>query len=780
MSRRSKETLAVQLFPFLAVLVCTMGSLIFLLLVITREIRQRAVAFAAYQQAQSDDANKAIPVLPVMSIPNPEPPPIEIFQTPDPEPVSSHDDAYAAALAERERELSNLKANWRVKANLLGTERDQQRNLLSDHKSLVEASAEKIAALQAEVKRLELELSRLAGETAASEETTDSTDRIILEQQIALMKKRLRAAQVADATTSNDQFQVVPFDPQTGTNRRPILIECTAAGIRFMPEDILITADDMQGFNFKVNPLAVGTGALINYWTAWNRKQRQPQIEPEPYVLLLVRPDGVYSYYVAMKMLEPIRTAQGYELIEESTALNLPEVDPGAKLACQTAVNRLLQERENIYRAAVRGGSTGSVFGGSPGRKGAGTGQSFGTERGLASAGNGGSERSGGNTFTMDDITGGENAVGNRSWERVENFQGRPRGPRSSGIAGQQAYGMANGNGNSGEPQSGSDEEWDAESSDDSPSSDPKNPQNRGSTKKRSMAQRGAANSKGSQRGGSSNGGKSDPSQSGSPQSGMSQSGSSQYGGDEPDSGMPIGERPGRKQKRSNPDGEPADAEDLADVEPDSETGSGDAGGGEPGGTSRTRSGNSAGSSKLSGNGSGSRFSHKQGSSTRPARRGEKPSKSTDDPDKPLEPEMLVGRRWGYCEMGASIGFEREVRVDVSEGKLVIAEKHVIPVGEGETRTETLERFATALDGCTREWGRPPQGFFWAPKLKFVVKPEAYGKYEQINGMMTRAGLATSHEFAKDSKSTEFGRATPSTTKPTPKTTVAPRTGGFQ
>ena len=139
---------------------------------------------------------------------------------------------------------------------------------------------------------------------------------------------------------------------------------------------------------------------------------------------------------------------------------------------------------------------------------------------------------------------------------------------------------------------------------------------------------------------------------------------------------------------------------------------------------------------------------------------------------------MLAGRRWGYCEPGASIGFEREVRVDVSEDKLVIAEKHVIPVGQGETKQETFERFATALDTYSREWGRPPQGFYWTPRLKFVVKPEGNAPYEQVNAMMTRAGLATSHDFAKSSETLKFGRESPAATKPALKTATNPNVGG--
>jgi hypothetical protein len=51
MSGRTKETHSFKVFPFLAVLICTMGSLIFLLLVTTLKIRQREAEFAASKRA---------------------------------------------------------------------------------------------------------------------------------------------------------------------------------------------------------------------------------------------------------------------------------------------------------------------------------------------------------------------------------------------------------------------------------------------------------------------------------------------------------------------------------------------------------------------------------------------------------------------------------------------------------------------------------------------------------------------------------------------------------
>ena len=195
MSRRSKETLAVQLFPFLAVLVCTMGSLIFVLLVTTREIRQRAIAFAEFQQSQQlEQPVVEAQSLPVLSIPapepKPEPVPVESLPKRVSQPITPPDDGYDAELAQRELELNNLKSSWRTRANLLAVERDHQRKLLARRRSLVVSAQNKVVTLESEVKNLELELGRLAGETAAATEKIDENERILLEQQIALMKKK--------------------------------------------------------------------------------------------------------------------------------------------------------------------------------------------------------------------------------------------------------------------------------------------------------------------------------------------------------------------------------------------------------------------------------------------------------------------------------------------------------------------------------------------------------------------------------------------------------------
>ena len=941
MSSRSKVTHAIQVFPFLAVLVCTMGALIFLLLLMTRQVRQRELAFAEEEQAQRDLANAAAALLPPTPTPEAEPAEQPVSQIvvlpPQPprkqKPVKLPDECYALTLAERERELDELTTKWKVKTQKLQTERERKKKTLRHRKKLIDSAVAQTTAIKTDVEKLEGELEGIEGDATESANEKEEAERRQIQQQIVEMKRKLRAAQAADANPENDKFQVVPFDAQTGTTRRPILIECTGHGIRFLPENITITPADLEGFTPRVNPLAAGTGALINYWNEWNAKQRNPKKEPEPYPLLLVRPDGVVAYYIAMKYLEPIRTTHGYELIDESTTLQLPDVDPVAKAVCQSAIERLVAERENVSRVAVNSGAGASVFGGAPrrggGKGGAGRGRGSGGATGdngtNGSSGNGGrvgavgvgggkggnsasgesaggdgaggavlaggtspnrssdGRSSGRSVFTMSDLDGGDENVGDRSWERIENFEGRSRprkvgelaggiddGPggypqgslsgrgkgnaangssiRPSGMAGpegsQGSLGSdgtlamtgggnpsARATGGSGKGVAGDSESIEsdlpspisptvessgassggtnvfgmtpfgsnstggnlsganASGTNTSGGNPPGGNSVGGSTSgANSAGQNGsgtgmsggmaggdgaAIGPQGSANGSANSGRRRSNVQSGTsgrmaPNNGPSNNNFGDYG--EPEPGMPIGKRPGSKASSGN------------GTSDDSWSGSDEDGGTaeRSGSRSGSRSGGSSGRAGISDNDSSpprnSRGSRLSSDTSRPSSKRNK----SNEPEKQLEPEMLSGRHWGVSDSGASIGLEREVRVDVMSDKLVIAEKYEIPVGLGETRQETFELFVTSLDRCSREWGRPPQGFFWTPRVNFVVKPEGSSQYEQVNTMMRRAGLSTSHEFAKSSDTVEFGRDLETGKKPVAKSGRKTSAGGVQ
>ncbi len=684
MSRRSQTSQPINLFAFLDILICTMGALILMLMVVTtRQLRKESLA-----QVLAEFKNPPPPLMSVESPLSSTPSPSEqivILAQPEVEPEPSEPEPSepavdpretarverAALLAQRERELNELLEEWRQKTNELSDERDQHAKTLAQRRLLKEAASRQVTALQNEVQDLETKLGGLTSElTATSPGDATQKERRLIEQQIAALQKRLKTAQAA-AAGGESKFMVVPFDPQSGTSRRPILIECTAEGLRFIPENVVIRPDDLEGFTPRINPLLAGSNALVSYWTAWNLKQPQPAREPEPYVLMLVRPSGTVAYYVAMKMLTTLKQPHGYELIEEDTQLQQPELDPGAKAACEAAVKRLLAERDQIQKFARSGSGGGFARGG--GAKG----DAF-----RAGSGSGTGKGSSSNRFDVTDVTGSEDEVGSRSWERIENFAGRT--PRRD-VAGNEpsVSGGSSGSPSSNRKQKGEDDEHDAD----------------GSSAGRSGRQSDQA-------------------------------------------GQLVGRRNAIVGR--GPEGSPTQAgREEAGSAPTAASGIERLEGADDSGSAPGPAGGQAGREPQLDIGLGS-------TGPTPIAVEDRRTKNKSASNKPLEPEQFTRKRWGLSAADAAIGLEREVCIEVERGRLVIAGKHAIRMGEGESKQETFERLVTVLDLQARDWGQPPQGFFWKPSLRFVVAQDGNPNYEQARSLAERAGLTTSKEYAID------------------------------
>jgi hypothetical protein len=344
MSRRSAHTSAgVSLFPFLAVLVCTMGSLILLLLVTTK--RARAVAIQKAKAA-------AIPS-------TPEPPP----SMPLPIPVAT-----APTVDQHPREDPN--AELRRQIETFQRERDALRDRVAALQS--ELDTIRSAALRSEAKTNLLQ-SRLAEVRHAGDRLAKERDTRQLE--LAKLQDRLRAAEarLAEAVkrqqSAGSEFAFLPFDGRTGTTRRPILIECTQEHIRFLPEDVRLTAADLDGFTPGFNPLLVATRELAHYWTAYDRARAGESDQTpaantfdndlaafqdsdhQPYVLLLVRSNGAVAFHIAKSCLTQLKIPHGYELVTDDMRFDVSDPDPDARAICQAAVDQVLAEREKVIRA---------------------------------------------------------------------------------------------------------------------------------------------------------------------------------------------------------------------------------------------------------------------------------------------------------------------------------------------------------------------------------------------------------------------------------------------
>lgn len=337
MSARRSSQLSVQLFPFLAVLMCALGALILMLLVVTSRMRDQARVRATLT-AQID----AAPQTPQERLPEPErwrpvatPPAARLQPVPtsppplQPPPADVLRDEWRRTVAE-------------LAAAAAAEETAARR--LADSVLAAEAAERELSG---EVAQLQATASSIAAARAVADSERERDARRLVNLQMALVQQtteleQLKAARQAAAS----KYSLLPFDGRSGTTRRPIYIECTATGITFAAERITLTPQQLDGFPSLRNPLLAGADALIDYWSLQGLKN-PADTGGQPYVLLIVRPRGTIAYYVARRMLDGLGTQFGYELIPEDLQLEWPAPDPAAAAACRAAIEAALHQRGN-------------------------------------------------------------------------------------------------------------------------------------------------------------------------------------------------------------------------------------------------------------------------------------------------------------------------------------------------------------------------------------------------------------------------------------------------
>jgi hypothetical protein len=286
MSRaRPASGATISLFPFLAVLLCTMGALLVLLVLFSRSAKdaEQAATEAAARQ-QEDDLRLAQEQLAWR---------LEQLQ------------------GVRDRTLADLA---RTRMQLAGIEDDNRQ--LADELEGLERMA---AALAAD----------------ARPDETDAALVADLEQRLKNARESLDEAKRKQAERP-PAYAVVPYEGQSGTHRRPLYIECCIDGVFLQPEGIRLGPADFEGPPGPGNPLASALRAAREHIAKGPRETGDPAAQPYP--LLLVRPSGVMAYYAAREAIQSWGSEFGYQFVDEDWTLTYPPRDPVLADAEQRAV----------------------------------------------------------------------------------------------------------------------------------------------------------------------------------------------------------------------------------------------------------------------------------------------------------------------------------------------------------------------------------------------------------------------------------------------------------
>lgn len=301
----------ISLFPFLAVLICTMGVLILLLVILVQQARMKALAEA---RSGASEAAQELP-----------------------------------SAEELQRVAEDIE--WQMEQLRSSRERTQQQ--LAEARVVLGHLEDSLRRLRQEVETWRNKLAELGagkGMDHARHETARRVQEAELEalrQRIAELKKQVLEAEKRPAKRS---YAIIPYQGPHGTNRRPIYLECRADGVYLQPEGIRFTPADFSTSLGPGNPLDAALRAVREEWLA--RGQFDPLKDGEPYPLLIVRPSGIEAYYAARAAMTSWGAEFGYELIEEDWKLSYPPPDPALAKTVEQAVALARRRQEFLAQSA--------------------------------------------------------------------------------------------------------------------------------------------------------------------------------------------------------------------------------------------------------------------------------------------------------------------------------------------------------------------------------------------------------------------------------------------
>ncbi len=300
--RRPRSKLQVSTFPFLAVLLCAMGSLLLLLFIMDRRAKiaaqhhaAEAIAKKEKRSTKEEDARKA-------------------------EWEQAKERLRQSLLTEHEKLAERAEAERR-KMQQSGQTLEVIRAQHLEAKAKIAAESAKIGEL-----RLAIESQRAGVSITAKKETASKAELLDAAKELADLEVTLRQLR-ALKDEEKAVYSLIPYRGRQGEFRKPIYVECVAPGVIFQPDGY-----ERLGPWFTLESVRAAiearAGKLVPEKTEKEKGRAEPKEKTDPYVLFLVRPDGIASYYKAQAVLRGYQIDFGYELIDDDWTFDFAKKGP--------------------------------------------------------------------------------------------------------------------------------------------------------------------------------------------------------------------------------------------------------------------------------------------------------------------------------------------------------------------------------------------------------------------------------------------------------------------
>lgn len=322
MSRSSRhkrnQQYAVSLFPFMAVLICTLGVLIVMLVMAVQQAdvegRQQRDEVAQQQNEQLQSAQER-----------------QVLADFQSESILSVRENLTTRLKDAKADRSYLEQQ--IKAT------DQQ----------AEDLFKSIAQLSTLIKANEANdggNANASDPSNADSQTTVDDELAALEKEILVAEENLRQLREDKSFQTEIEHAIIPFTGSGGTHRQPIFVECVSDGLILQPYDIKLRPEE-----FAV-PLSIGNmldSALLTVREYWE-KHELAGTDAKPYPLLVIRPQGAQSYGLARRAMKSWDDEFGYELVDSSIKLRYGDPDLQLKAEIEAAIAAAKARQQRLAR----------------------------------------------------------------------------------------------------------------------------------------------------------------------------------------------------------------------------------------------------------------------------------------------------------------------------------------------------------------------------------------------------------------------------------------------
>lgn len=201
------------------------------------------------------------------------------------------------------------------------------------------ALLEQIEEIRSEIVQLQADRDRQLADRTANREQ-QMAEQAALDQRVQQLETQLaeRRSELERQPVSLEpvMYSIVPHSGEGGTQRRPAYVECTARGVILQPFGIELTAADFIEPDMPGNPLDAALGEIRDYWV----RNDVAGSEGRPYPLLVVRPDGAAAYAASRRAMRSWSDEFGYELVPAELPLEYGPADPELQRVLEETVQR--------------------------------------------------------------------------------------------------------------------------------------------------------------------------------------------------------------------------------------------------------------------------------------------------------------------------------------------------------------------------------------------------------------------------------------------------------